>query len=958
MKKEIKNSSLNVLGNELIEIIKSRTNIFEKIIIVTPNFKTQQWFKAYWLKNNNDILMNVEFLSINEALLSMINIGQNVLLMNNNQMQAIIMKILAENYEDFSEINKYYYDESTINANKLFDLSSEIVKLFNGYENDQTIISGWQEELYNRLIKNAEVINLSTLSYLYNSLGVVNRSKKLYFFGFSGLTALQDSIINEYSKNSDVNIYQLERDKSFTNDYQLIKAPSKLREVEAIHTKICKLLEKPENTLSDFLVYAPDISVYEGIINRVFNQDGEKYPNIPYSITKKKRIETAVSQGLKRLFKIINRGNYTRNDFVEIINNEDIIKTRKLETLDIYTFSKTIVDMNAYRNNNEKDDWKYVKKRLLSSKIVNINDIDQNILCLKEGSYLPFANISLDDNSIVRFVKLIDDLDYLCKVKNDIKYVDSSNVYIIREVLDKWFSIKDKNDFETNKCYLKAIGIINLFNQLNFKEESIPLEVLFLMMIKVTSEVNSGCKEIFTRGITFSDFDTDAILSSKYIFFLNASSTSLPKIVLKNEYDLREETVSNIEIEENAFNLLHQNASERFFISYVNIDLKTDEDLYPSSFIINLKKRNNQIDDEIHLDEKRDWNEIFTANEAQNKNYYNNLLKNIDSEDSPKDITYTANERLKLKIKDITKFIEEPLSSKANYLFGREDDLGIEIKDEYEPFEINAITNYNLTNKLLSELILSKETELSDEFLENFKRRINLEYKLPNITELINNVSFETVKENVHDIINYVEAVFGSDFDVMKHEDKKIDKYILINNISAVYTIIDKTNDDGKKYKELTCIELKKCKDNEDNRFLDLYFASLHLISDRDEEDYNVILLKGNKKERRFNITPEAAKKLLIKVCELMNDYSCNVYLPSALFKEEIKKYSDLTSNIMYGPWKYYDDINLFDFETKLGYSYSDFDKKDNKFNMKKREIIELVKYFPQEDKKEDDDDE
>ena len=71
-------------------------------------------------------------------------------------------------------------------------------------------------------------------------------------------------------------------------------------------------------------------------------QDGEKYPNIPYSITKKKRIETAVSQGLKRLFKIINRGNYTRNDFVEIINNEDIIKTRKLETLDIYTFSKTL----------------------------------------------------------------------------------------------------------------------------------------------------------------------------------------------------------------------------------------------------------------------------------------------------------------------------------------------------------------------------------------------------------------------------------------------------------------------------------------------------------------------------------------------------------------------------------------------------------------------------------------
>lgn len=51
MKEIIKNNLLNNLGNELINIIKNRTDIFKPLNIIVPSTKTEQWIKSYWLKN-------------------------------------------------------------------------------------------------------------------------------------------------------------------------------------------------------------------------------------------------------------------------------------------------------------------------------------------------------------------------------------------------------------------------------------------------------------------------------------------------------------------------------------------------------------------------------------------------------------------------------------------------------------------------------------------------------------------------------------------------------------------------------------------------------------------------------------------------------------------------------------------------------------------------------------------
>ena len=65
MKNIIKSNKLNELADSLIEIILKRNDPFTTIKIVTSSISVQQYFKAYWLAKNNEILMNVEFVNIN-----------------------------------------------------------------------------------------------------------------------------------------------------------------------------------------------------------------------------------------------------------------------------------------------------------------------------------------------------------------------------------------------------------------------------------------------------------------------------------------------------------------------------------------------------------------------------------------------------------------------------------------------------------------------------------------------------------------------------------------------------------------------------------------------------------------------------------------------------------------------------------------------------------------------------
>ena len=126
---------LNLLGNELINIIKQRTNVFNQITIVVPNNKIEQWFKAYWLKHENNVLMNVVFKRIDNALKDLVDCDRYFELIRLDQLKTLIMKHLP-NILDLlpDEVKDYIYVEGEFHHIKLYDLSNKLAALFIEYE--------------------------------------------------------------------------------------------------------------------------------------------------------------------------------------------------------------------------------------------------------------------------------------------------------------------------------------------------------------------------------------------------------------------------------------------------------------------------------------------------------------------------------------------------------------------------------------------------------------------------------------------------------------------------------------------------------------------------------------------------------------------------------------------------------------------------------------------------------
>ena len=128
-------------------------------------------------------------------------------------------------------------------------------------------------------------------------------------------------------------------------------------------------------------------------------------------------------------------------------------------------------------------------------------------------------------------------------------------------------------------------------------------------------------------------------------------------------------------------------------------------------------------------------------------------------------------------------------------------------------------------------------------------------------------------------------------------------------------------------------------------------------VSNLSNNTYEIILDRGV--ETTFNITPYKAKELLNNIYDKMNDYSDNVYLPLRIFgNKKITSLQALIENLKLlqgSPWTYFDDKNLFDYETQLGYTNENFKEK---FKQKRIEHIDLIEYMEQIEESEDENNE
>ena len=929
----MENYSLDKLAEELFKrISEANTDIFNTPLVIVPSKSMAAYLKAYFLKmnNNGDVLMNINIKTLNQAILNGYDV--NYTLADNCHIKSLIIKYLSEN--NIKELEDYFSDSKTKGIN-IYDVSEKLTSAFSFYDENLVDINSlnesgaYQKDIYNHVELALESNHMTTLAMLNKK----NNIEKIdaFIFGFNKYTKLEDAIINKYIniiEKFDITCNNVGID--INKITKVIKAPNKTREIEALHSDICKKINEDNKlNFSDFLVVSNNLSEYSVAINRVFNQDNNGYPAIPFYISDSSDIINETNNLLNLLFKIGKKEYFTRQDLADILDSWITKKINNLSDEDTDVIKKSIVDLNVYR---KKEDWDYFVKRLEVSKICDINDDDTVILSC--GEYIPFSQIGLDNNNMNSIINIINNLYSFIDIFKNTNY----NLDLIKNELKKWLSVVEFG-IEKNSYYHKMDIMLDFWK---YNKIEAQLDTLFYNLIDLTNQSKSNKGSLYTSGVSFTSFDINCVISAKYVYFIGASSENLPLVKEKNPFDF-----SGIEInyndEKNAFNLYCLNA-EKLYFSYVNKNLKENQEQYfLSTFVKKLYKNVDIPYYEMPLDETRDYEDITTKRGMDNKDYNDKLVNksnNTNSNTNAKKINPAPID--KITSGKMGEFLNEPLSFRANQLFGRNDELDSDLEEEFEPFTIDKADR----SSIFKELLINELINLS----KNLMSKLQMENRLPHIpsdksiNDYISVKEYTKIEKDVNDYIEFIDSIqenhnyeiicktkYVDNNTIIVLDDKKFPTFTLTNN----YDVLRIKKDDEWIYVPLKVLTKIRGKD-----ILSSYIVALWDViqSNEDSEEINISIFQKvieNKKIHTYkymmSIDKRQANKIINDIFNAINNNSSiySKFFDSKLLfdddefgkvKDSIKDLVSKVSDENGGYWNYFDSKELFDLFNQLGY--------------------------------------
>ncbi len=935
----VKNTKLDEHAKELFNDINNgnKNNFFQTKYVFVPSIKMADYLKAYFLKNNNVILMNVKFVSIRSGLYSLYD--TNLKLASKSQIRALIIKYLSKN--EVTELKAYL--DGDLRSIKIYDTANELASLFMQYEDDLFNITGYQSDIYKYVIDELKKNEYTTLKSLFSdSNSCFNNALPIYIFGFLKYTNLEKEIINKLTNKHEYMLDTSSINVTHNKISKIYAAPSRLREIEQLHTDICNKLKDKNTSFSDFLVLSTDIESYEVAVKRVFNQTDYNFPNIPYYFDSKSAVDNSTYNLVSLLFDICNKGYFNRSDFMDLVSNPITRKINELDDDNINSVINAILKLNIYR----EIDWDYLKLRLLTSKFSDIND-DNDVVSYTNLDFdksIPYQAIGLDDSLIVCVIQWIDNLNSIIKlIEKDT--LDDAFFEAFKEELSKWLSVKEYGQ-ETNSYLVKMIDIIDYWK--NNEIHKVSVKDLLYDIIEVCKKSSSDKGSLYSSGVSFAKLDNKNVLAAKYVYIIGASSEFLPIKKNKSPFDLRGNDVS-YEEERDVFKLSLINSENEVFVSYVNRSLKTDAEYFLSNFVKELYQADstiNKLDDYLkkhttvlNIDETRNWNELYTKKEFENKKYNHNLVcdskdKIINDSNHNKGVTPgSSNQNIvkSIKVTKIGSFLNEPLMYKAMNLF-KNDDTNKEFNNVFEPLSVNSLARYNI----FEEMVIRYITIENGINYKEEKERFSLENKLPRLNDNIKDKEFKEIFNKVEPFVNKISNKKEA-LELLLLPDYKLDNCTFIDDRQCIRFC------NGVERNYYSIKEACKDKDN----FILFGIALMDIASEKDDgTNYKIRL---NNAIVLNNITPLAARNRLKELAEAMNNYDDIKAIPCTIDENEgveldYYDYKDALEKL----WIYFESKNLFDLYSQLGYDFIGFDEELLLDDLKKQK--QFLKFETKED--------
>lgn len=1084
---------LDLLAGKMIEkIMENWKSPFSSPAVVFTDPKSEQWFKLRWLKNpaaGKGILMNLKTLRIQQFLFDLVtpeaDTFQNTQRLSVELLRDLIITKLTSRaggkyyFESLGapEVKAYLTDNSSsskINANHLYDFAQTIASLFLDYEDTRPdtlkeVLSKqvWQKKLYDDVIGETG-IEINGIKYLtLFQLAKKNKEagsgkltfnwdseRPVFIFGFSGIGQIYRSILDDFSKTFQLEVFlqladipekpenqllnkwgkfgreqfglwtkacsvqALTSDESYCKSDSLLHrtqkaiaenkifsreqyeaadtsltltaAPTRLREIEALHSKLCSLLSQKDGTqLGDILVLAPQIQEYKTAIEQVFDQTDQfaadsDFPYLPYTIADYSGERSLTAEALTILFGILKKGYLSRSDLFSLLHNYLVQTVRCISDEEVSDWADWASKLNIYRDREGHEEWQKAKARLLLARLTT------DLVETNDRQFLPFESMTTaDSTSLYKFVQVVDELEEWASYSNKEK-LEVSDLNRLEELLKNWLLIGDDM---TGSLYNESLVFQNVVEEIERQRLTASPDVFADCFANAlfdrSAAVTLHSANILTQGITFANFESNRILSAKYIFFIGLDSKAFPGVDSDNELDLRGGKEQSLPGDEsipdrnkNAFLCQLMATREGLFFSYVNKNLQKDEDFFKSSVLGDLfqtvydpgkdkdgkeKLENTEYEKHIKIDEDRRWQELFTPREFRNKKNYIALQASDGRQASASQAAASASQAAvttlpdRITIGQMKKFLQDPFVYMVNQKLTNNYDDEEKEALEFEPLILGA----KISSELRKEYIkadLKGEDKLSEETLSFDLNNLNA---LPD--SFFGQRAIKTVFENAEKLLEKIkaQALMTSTFSFNEN------KMLLIKQIPGItskdWYISGELAWYNGNYKEEKCIVTLELSNSED--VLTGYISSLLLLaslSEDDKDEYSVSLYAGfldnNNKafvklEETYKASAAQARIILNKIYNAMFISQFQKCAPEKLVYEELvspkndkpltfKEFvNQLTSDYGKGNWKYFSKRKLFDPEQDLGYDDDNFDEE---WSAAKNQMAELILYISQ----------
>lgn len=801
-----------------------------------------------------------------------------------------------------------------------------------------------------------------------------------------------DTLLHRTQKSiSESTVFTREQYDSSDTSLTLTGAPTRLREIEALHSKICKLLAEDDTTqLGDILVLAPNIQEYKTSIEQVFDQNEQfnsdsDFPYLPYIIADYSGERSLTAEALTVLSGILKKGYLSRSDLFALLHNYLVQTVRGISDQEVSDWADWAAKLNIYRDRQDHEEWQKAKSRLLLARLTS------DLVETNDRQFLPFESMTTaDSSSLYKFIQVVDELQEWTSYSEKEKF-EIDDINRLEEFLKNWLLLSDDM---TGSLYNESLVFQNVVEEIERQrltaKPDVYADCFSNALFDRSAAVTLHSANILTQGITFANFESNRILSAKYIFFIGLDSKSFPGVDSDNELDLRKKNErqdgdeSILDRNKNAFLCQLMAAREGLFFSYVNKNLAKDEDFFKTSVLGDLfqtlydpgkdeegkeKIENTEYEQYIKIDEDRPWQELYTPREFRNKKNFIALQssKPAQASEPQEPAAASTSEETgttlpdRITISQMKKFLQDPFVYMVNQKLTNNYDDKEKEQLEFEPLMLGA----KISSELRKEYIktdLQGEGKLSEEVLSFALNNLNA---LPD--SFFGERAIKTVFENAEDLLEKIKA---QDFITSPFSFNE-NKMLLIKQIPEItpkdWFITGELawyNKDFVETKAITTLELSNSED-----VLTGYITSLLLLAslpEDDKEEYEVSLYYGSldkdnrphvDSKKKYKSTGETARTILNKIYNAMFISQFQKCAPENLVYTDLVTSKDdkpltfkaftneLTSDYGKTNWKYFSKRKLFDPETDLSYNDVNFDQE---WESAKNQMADLILYISQ----------